>query len=834
MLRGRAARFGIAALLVLGATVILGSWGMGHALRGSGASSAYASSGAVHAQESTQQPGTSGLVSRSAAELEAELAQDIEPLLQQHCFDCHSGDDAEAGVDLAAVTSLDPLTAKPARFEKALKLVRAGAMPPAEMGPLSADEKSRLTTWLDQALDYAAAQLPPETDRPTIRRLNRAEYDNTVRDLLGLTFSPSKDFPSDEVGYGFDNIGDVLSVSPLHLERYLDAAESIAAAAINADAYRPFAQEIAAPEFTERNRGVDMDGRGDFQLSRTSEVATRVSVPIAAEYVVTVQASADQAGDENAKMEIRAGDKLLTTVEVTGRRRMRSYEVKATLPPGEIRLAAAFVNDYYNADAAERNRDRNLQVRSISLERIGDPDPASLPAAQQHLITGRPTYTEATNAAGETQIVPDPASVQVLSREFVARFAPRAFRRPVADAEVERYAKFVSLAVEQGETFERGVQVALTAMLVSPHFLYHIEGEPLSTADAPATPAVLANYALASRLSYFLWSTLPDEELFDLAAAGKLQEADVLQAQVHRMLADERSAALVSNFAGQWLNLRRLDEIAPDDNSIPGLDSELKSAMRRETELLFTWVLRENRPVSDLLDAPVTFVNERLAKHYGIAGIQGPEFRQVDLGDTSRAGLLTQASILTITSNPTRTSPVKRGKWILENILGDAPPDPPPNVPTFEETAKSQPDLPLREQLQIHRQDATCNSCHQLMDELGFGFERFGPLGQNRDHDDAGKPVDAAGVLPSGERFTGSAELIQLLKSQRSQDFVRCFAEKMFTYALGRGVTRRDRPILDQIVANAAADDYRLERIVTEIVQSQSFAPRRQTAGAKP
>ena len=423
----------------------------------------------------------------------------------------------------------------------------------------------------------------------------------------------------------------------------------------------------------------------------------------------------------------------------------------------------------------------------------------------------------------------EPEQIERLAIQLLQPFAAKAFRRPVPEQELSRYVAFVSRAVEQGATFERGMQLAITALLVSPHFLFHIEGEPGGSGDQ--TAADLAEFALASRLSYFLWSSPPDDELYQLAAAGKLHQPDVLQSQVRRMLGDPRSQALVKNFAGQWLNLRRLDEIAPTDESIPGLDAQLKTAMRTETELFFAWVMEANRPITDLLDAPVTFVNERLAQHYGLEGVTGDQFRRVDLSNTSRAGLLSQASILTITSKPTRTSPVKRGKWILENILGDAPPEPPANGPALEETAASNPDLPVREQLAIHRADATCNSCHQLMDELGFGFEEFGPLGRTRQQDDVGRNVDPSGKLPSGEVFLGANELISLLKKQRSEDFARCLTEKMFTYALGRGVTRRDRPIIDTIVANTAQDDYRFVRLVTEIVTSKPFAPAAFSAG---
>ena len=770
---------------------------------------------------SNQSPSSSRL---QAKRLQLESANKVTPIIKAHCLDCHSGESAEAGVDLTQFASIDDVRAKPRQFETMFKLVRAGAMPPADYSTLSTEERSTLTVWLDQALDAVASEAAPDTNRPTLRRLNRVEYNNTIRDLLGVDFSPAEDFPSDEVGYGFDNVGDVLSVSPLHLERYLDAAERIATAAIDIDACVPFEREFSATEFVSDSPGGSVDRSGSFHLSQRGEVRVKVNLPVAAEYVIRVEASADQAGDELAKMEVSAGGKSLRIIEVEDHRRVKEYSLRAEFPKGHERLTVAFINDYYKPEA-KRRRDRNLQVRSISIKRVGKLSTKELPEFHQQLIRQLPQKFDA--ATGRI-LVKDGISLEDMAEKVLRPFMERAFRRPVDEREIERYVPFTTRAVAQGQTFERGIQQALTAVLVSPHFLFHIEGQ--AGTDSASTD--LASYALASRLSYFLWSSMPDQELWELAATRDLEKPEVLSKQVKRMLQDPKSAALVKNFAGQWLNLRRLDEIAPTDESIPGLDEELKHAMRTETELFFTWALEEDWPALDLLDARVTFVNQRLAEHYGIPGIKGDAFQQVDLSQTLRLGLLSQASILTITSNPTRTSPVKRGKWVLENILGDAPPNPPANVPALEEVSQANPDLPLREQLAIHRQNATCNSCHQLMDEIGFGFEEFGPLGKLRSNDDLGRVVDPAGKLPTGETYRGAAELIALLKVQRSENFVRCLTEKLLTYALGRGVTRRDRATIDTIVANAAQDEHRLVRIITEIVQSPPFTQSGSLVGA--
>lgn len=770
------------------------------------------------------------------AKLNRQFEQAIRTIVQSNCGDCHSGESAEAGIDLGSLSSFANVQAEPQKFETVLKMIRAGAMPPADYGSLGEEDKEQFVLWLNNALDHAAETSPRAAQKPTLRRLNRAEYDNTIRDLLGINFSPAKDFPSDEVGAGFDNIGDVLSVSPLHMEKYLDAAEQIAQAAINADAFTPFAVTVGADEFTGVSGG-SLDRRGNYHMSRNGEVSANVNLPVAAEYMIRVEASADPAGDEPAKMRLTAAGETQATLDVESRR-TREFELRCSLPAGESRIEAAFINDYYNPEA-EGDKDRNLRVRSIHVERVGEPEVESLPEFHQQLISLQQTLGEQTDSATQgaaKQEEAEQAEVEQLARKLLRPFAAKAFRRPVSENEVNKYAGLASAAVKQGATFERGMQFSVMAILVSPHFLFHVEGEANATPGEELKGEELQNleqYALASRLSYFLWSTMPDDELFALAAAGKLSDPETLKQQTRRMLADPRSEAFVDNFAGQWLNLRRLDEIAPNDDSIPGLDGELKSAMRNETEHFFTWVMRENRPILDLLQAKTTFVNQRLADHYGLPDVAGPEFQQIDLSATSRAGLLSQASILTITSNPTRTSPVKRGKWVLENILGDAPPDPPDDVPPLEEVAEANPELPLRDQLRVHRESATCNSCHQLMDEIGFGFEGFGPLGENRTQDDVGRDVDPTGQLPSGESFHGAAELVAILANKRSEQFVRCFTENLMTYALGRGVTRRDRATIDFVLANAAADNYRFERLVIEIVTSKPFMAAALTEGTQ-
>ncbi|MCA9056253.1 MAG: DUF1592 domain-containing protein, partial [Planctomycetaceae bacterium] len=401
----------------------------------------------------------------------------------------------------------------------------------------------------------------------------------------------------------------------------------------------------------------------------------------------------------------------------------------------------------------------------------------------------------------------------------------RAFRRTVTDDEVAAYAAFVQQAIEQGDSFERGMQIALQAVLVSPQFLFRVEAPGADEWTGGAES--LNDFELATRLSYFLWSSLPDDELLSLAEAGKLRDVDVLQQQADRMLRDPKAQALIENFAGQWLGLRKLatNEVAPDPMLFPEYTPELRKDVWKETELFFGHIVREDRPITELIDGRYSFLNGRLAQLYGVEGPSGDEFKKFEFNDGRRSGVLTQASILTLTSYPERTSPVKRGEWVLTNLLGDAPPEPPPVVPALDATQSSHPDLPLREQLVLHRADPGCASCHKVMDEIGFGLENFDPIGRWRDQA-GGHPIDAAAQLPSGESFNGPAELVEILAARR-EEFTRCLTEKLLTYALGRGLEYYDRCTVDRIVSQTQAADYRFSAVARGIVSSEPFRLRR-------
>ena len=730
----------------------------------------------------------------------------VAPFLETHCFDCHGDDDGDAGLNLAVYTSASDLTEHRKTFEKIFRMINSGAMPPGDFEPLPEDDdREVVATWLEDKLFNFDCKVVNDPGRPTIQRLNRAEYNNTIRDLVGVDFKPADDFPSDDVGEGFDNIGDVLSLSPLLLEKYLKAAEQITARAIVSDDY-------SKPR-TLTKRGLNLSKAGHAHDSGDDFVAilsageARADFKLAAtgDYVIRIEAKATQAGrDELAKMEFRVNGDPVHIVDVPGKKVVGQFEFKTRLQAGDVRIAGRFIND-----KMIKRQDRNLYVRQIQLIGPENAEPPTYPALHQRLVFAVP-------GAGK--------SVKQAATEVLQTFAKRAFRRAVSGDEVQKYVGLVERIANQDDgSYNEGIAVAMQAILVSPHFLFRVETD--SRPDDPTNGHKVNQYELASRLSYFIWSSMPDDELIKLADRGQLQNPDTLTKQITRMLRDKKSRALTENFATQWLNLRVLDELTPDPDQFKTFNAKLKADMIRETEMLFESIVKDNRPITDFIDANYSFINERLAKHYDIRGVKGNNFRRVSLKGSGRAGVLTHASVLTLTSNPTRTSPVKRGKWILENLLNDAPPDPPADVPDLDETAQEHPGMTLREQLALHRESPTCASCHKTMDPLGFGFERFDAVGKIRSLAD-GKPIDPSGELPSGESFSGALELVQIVKERREQ-FCRCLAEKMMTYALGRGLDYYDRCAIDQIYGRLDENELRFSSLVEGIVLSKPFLERR-------
>ncbi|MDP6444589.1 MAG: DUF1592 domain-containing protein, partial [Pirellulaceae bacterium] len=602
---------------------------------------------------------------------------------------------------------------------------------------------------------------------------------------------------------------------PLLLEKYVAAAEKLAQASIAIVDPDKAPSQLREKEQLKPSGAANLTDYGVYSMYSQGGVRGGFRAPRDGDYLIRVAAGADQAGPEVAKVRVTVNGQKLRDIEVKAKRDdLDSYEIAWKGKRGALAISAEFINDYYqpkNPDPKLRG-DRNLYVRSINLVGPLNNRPTDLPESHKRLVIATPN-------AGTT--------LEQASERVLRPLLQRAFRRKVTPDEVRAYQRFVKLANERGASYEEALRVALTAVLVSPHFLFRVETDPQP--DDPQAAHDLAQYELASRLSYFLWSSMPDDQLFALATAGKLNDENVLESQVKRMLADEKAWAFVENFGGQWLNLRNLEEVSPDPNQFRTFNSALRRDMAKETLLFFEHVMREDRSVVEFIDGRYTFVNQRLASHYGMPNVVGDEFRRVALQGDRRAGVLTHASILTITSNPTRTSPVMRGKWILENILNDPPPDPPDNVPEFLAAQKASPNATLREQLELHRKNANCAVCHIKMDALGFGFENFDPIGRWRDQD-GGKPIDSSGELPGGGKFSGPNELVQILKKSKAR-FCRSLTEKTLTYALGRGIEYYDRCAVDDVVSRLEQNDYRFSALVTGVVLSEPFRRRRGDRG---
>lgn len=739
------------------------------------------------------------------------FSSEVKPFLAKHCIDCHSGDSPEGKLSLEQFADLASVAAKPDVWHKVQAAISSGKMPPEDEERPDADAVKKIAAWIERDVLKIDCAGPRDPGRVTIRRLNRTEYRNTIRDLVGVDFEATEDFPVDDAGYGFDNIGDVLSTSPLLLERYLAAAETISAEAV--DAEHP---SIVAPrkryeaESLDASEGNGSAAFGGFLFASNGTLRTTHEAEKDGKYALQFRSFQQRAGDEAAKLSVSVDGKEVHAFDVEAEQEdPHVYETLVELSAGKHEIAFAFVNDYYNPEARRRRgRDRNLFVDYLDVQGPFEGDPATLKESHRRIVTISP------RASGRT--------VEQCAREVMRAFASRAYRRPAEDAEVARLVRLVKSVVAEGDSFERGVQLAMQAVLVSPHFLFRIERDQFP--DDPTKVHEITEYELATRLSYFLWSSMPDEELTREAAAGTLRKN--LKEQTRRMLADPRSQALVENFSGQWLETRKLATVSPDAKQFAGFDDALRDAMRQEAELFFGAVVRENLPVTTLLDADFTFLNERLAKHYGIEGVEGGAFRRVKLDGDRRGGILTLGSVLTVTSNPTRTSPVKRGKWIMEQILGTPPPPPPPNVPELAETEEAAATGSLRQRMEAHVGNPTCASCHRSMDALGLAFENYDAVGRWRDKD--GKfAIDPSGETPSGKKFAGAKDLKRFLASEDRDLFVRCLAEKMLTYALGRGLEYYDRCTVDDIWGATAKGEYRFAALVDAIVTSDAFGKRR-------
>jgi hypothetical protein len=751
---------------------------------------------------------TAGIVQHARnSKQHADYQKEIKPVISQYCLGCHNDEKQKGDLSLQPFADVASVRAQRDTWGKVLAKLRDHEMPPENKAQPTTAERDRVIDWLNAELFPVDCE-HPDPGRVTLRRLNRAEYNNTIRDLVGVDFHPADDFPADDSGYGFDNIGDVLSVSPLLIEKYLVAAEKVLDEAIvDPQAVDPSKKLFNAKEFKSTNGG-EVSASRWFCLASEGEVYVGHNIETTGDYRIRVRAYGDQAGPEPVKMGLRLDKTNVHTFEVKARESApEPYDFRVRLAAGHHRFGAAFLNDYYRpADPDPNNRDRNLYVRSVEISGPLDAPPPPLTETHRRIFIAEPS-AETTNAC-------------LVS--IVTRFATRAWRRPAGSQEIEPLLALSRQALREGASFEGSVKIALEAVLVSPHFLFR--GELQTSPNDPRVIRPVDEYALASRLSYFIWSSMPDDELMALAEKGKLREN--LEAQVRRMLASPKSEALPRNFAGQWLQIRNLKLMTPDPKTFPDFDDALRIAMERETELFFDNIMRKDRSVLEFLTADYTFANERLARHYGLSGVRGEQFQRVSLKGTPRSGVLTHASVLTVTSNPTRTSPVKRGKWVLENILAQPPPPPLPNVPPLPEGKEEVANASLRQRLEKHRQDPICASCHASMDPLGFGMEHFDGIGAWRDKDGT-FAIDDAGQLKTGERFAGPVQLRDVLANRKRDDFVHCLSEKMLTYALGRGLEYYDRCAVERIGEELSSHNFRFSALVMAVVKSVPFQMRR-------
>ena len=736
-------------------------------------------------------------------------------VLQRYCHGCHNERLLTAGLALDAVDVRD-VGAHPAVWEKVVQKLRSRTMPPSGRPRPDAATYDALAGYLEASLDRAWAA-NPNPGRPAVQRLNRAEYVNAVRDLLALEVDGRALLPADESGYGFDNIGDVLSVSPGLLERYILAAAKISRRALG-DPTLPAATAIyrTSPLMLQDGRVSD-----DLPFGSRGGHAARHHFPLDAEYVLRVRLGRGRQGAH--ALEVRLDRERVATF-VAGRGNRGPFEVRLPVRAGTRLVGASFVGDLSQALAFD-GRPPRPSVTSFAYTLYPKPPIVAALEVVGPFDGNVPAATPARRRIFECY--PRVAAEERPCAERILRsLARQAYRRPVAADEVRALLASFDAGYREGNGFEDGIRWALEAILVSPRFLFRIERDP---ADAvPGAPYPVSDLNLASRLSFFLWSGPPDEALIALAAAGRLGDPDVLDGQVTRLLDDPRSQAFVENFGGQWLYLRNLRTAAPDPALFPDFDDNLRQAFRRETELFFDDQLRSDRRALDLLRADYTFVNERLARHYGLPNVYGNHFRRVRYADERRAGLLGHGSLLTVTSYPHRTSPVVRGKWLLENLLGAPPPPPPPDVPGFPERGAGGRPATVRERLEAHRANPVCASCHAPMDPLGFALENFDAVGRWRTLDaQVGAPIESAGTLPNGTAFSGVAEFrAALLQAPWADQYLANLTSKLLTYALGRGVEYYDRPAVRRIVREAQASGYRWSSLIRGVVRSAPFRMR--------
>lgn len=849
----------------------------------------------------------------------AKFTREIQPVLDKYCYDCHGSGVSKGGVTLDEFTNSKELK-DPKLWQRALKNIRSGIMPPADEPRLSGAQVDQISKWIKQEV-FALDPAVPDPGRITVHRLNRTEYHNTIRDLIGVDFDTKREFPSDDSGHGFDNIGDVLTVSPMLLEKYLDAAQFIVTSALPAGPTVVAEQTVNGRSFTEVPRKAaaptaptaaelkavaavaDAPSEGAKDGDRADKPAMTINRPAPAvagnaiemsyytPATVTAKHRVEHAGQYQVVLDLRAVEKFVDnqfdtnqcklTFRIDGEQvftrefsregnKNFTFNFDRTWKAGEHEFSCEV-----QPVGADRPQLRQLRLRINAVTVRG-------PMAKEFWVTPK-DYARFFPRA----VPADLAGRRTYAGEILSKFATKAFRRPVEDETTARLVRLAeSVFTEKDNTFEAGIAQGMVAVLASPRFIFREEGvEPLKAGQGHP---FVDEYTLASRLSYFFWSTMPDEELFKLAGEHRLRAN--LPAQIKRMMADSRSNELVKNFTGQWLQGRDIANVPLDENAIfqrehpqseadriarnkerenfqrirlideskrtpedaklfaefrknrangnggkpavPPLSGTVRQAMQDETEMGFAYLLKEDRPLTELIEADYAFLNGELARHYGIEGVNGRDMRRVTLApDSPRGGVLTSGTVLAVTSNPTRTSPVKRGVFILDAILGTPPAPPPPNIPSLEDAASPEKlkQMTLRENLALHASNPMCASCHHRMDPLGLALENFNAMGQWRTSE-LNRPIEPAGKLITGEAFANIRELKHILATNHRGDFYRCVSEKLLTYALGRGLEYTDTATVDQIVAQLEAGEGRPSVLIRAIVDSAPFQQRRRQA----
>ena len=778
----------------------------------------------------------------------------VSTVVSKNCVGCHNAQVTSGDVNLGGVHNFD---GDRELWERVTAKMKSGEMPPLGAPKPTAADIVTVTKWLEDEFLRQDQATKPDAGRPTARRLNRTEYNNTVRDLLGVDIRPTENFPQDESAFGFDNIADALNLSPVLLEKYVDAAERVVRTAIfGPEKMKPSATHYSAPvrlnELLTNSTASKPLLAKDILNYDLSGLSTRHAAhflhrfPVDAEYNFRLVLNGHRPNQSEPVTPafwidgVKIKEWTVDATDLEG----QIVEVRVPVKAGEHLLSGSYLRNYHGLPPKYNGPEPSTRPPEPMITTSGKLTEKDIETLRKYgtkiksdrIETRIDNRWESLDIGGpfnQTAGPPKKSVAQVFvcstkdaacARTIVATFAARAFRRPVTAVEVSEFVSFYNLTRKHGDGFEEGISTALQAILISPSFLFRLERDRPVVKTA-STDIAVSGYELATRLSYFLWSSTPDAELLRLAAGSQLRRPAILAAQVQRMLRDPKSRALVENFAGQWLQFKNIDVMKPDPERFKDFDESLRYAMRRETEYFLQNIVSQDGSVLDILDADYTYLNERLARFYGIPDITGPAFRRVDMSKNQRGGgILAHGSILTISSYSTRTSPVLRGKWILENLLNAPPPPPPPSVPALDDT-KVGLSASLRQQMEAHRKNPACASCHAKMDPLGFGLENFDAVGAWRDVD--GKfPVDASGSLPGNRLFHGPVELKKLLKNDRDA-FVRGMTDKLLTYAIGRGLERYDRALVASISDRLAARNYRFSQLVLEIVNSYPFQMRR-------